>query len=628
MNLVSMDRLGLALKDGFLFDGLSLGIEEGDRMGLVGRNGSGKTSLLRLLAGELSADRGTIARRRGLEVSMLEQDPGFSPETTVGSFLFLGKAPEILLAGRHDASAGTGLYEDYEAGVEGYGPVSLVNRYSSICCELGLDDPDRLMSSLSGGQAKKAALARLFAPRSELLLLDEPTNHLDYETVAWLEARLIGSGSAFILVTHDRWFLDSVTTTMLEIDRRELWRHPGNYSDFLERRALRYKALEQGENRRLANLKIELAWLRRGARARAGKSERRKEDIRKMTGSALAKDLDPESFSSVQTRLGKKAIRFIAAGMSYDDNRVIGNFTWELFPGARVGIVGPNGSGKTTLLALAAGRLLPDQGQVIRGETVKLSFFEQSSPAIDPGMSVIDYVLEHAERIRLRDGTVLAAEDLLERFGFPRDFQALPVSKLSGGERRRLELVRLLAEAPNVLLLDEPTNDLDIETIELLEDYIESFAGALLVVSHDRAFLDRAAETLIVLDGKGGAVTFPGRFGDYLETRPPADLPLRGGSATREKAPASNEGLDAKEKSQGDSARQRLSFSERKELEGLLDEISLLEKEKGCLEALFSSGTADPVVLEEASRRYNSVGKTLDARTLRWEELAVRESQA
>ncbi|MEI6875377.1 MAG: ABC-F family ATP-binding cassette domain-containing protein, partial [Spirochaetota bacterium] len=527
MNLISLDRIGLALKDGFLFDGLSVGIDDGDRFGLVGKNGSGKTSLLRLIAGELEVDRGTLSRKRGLAVSVMDQDPGFSADTTIEGFLKQGKAPEIALASRRDQleAADGPEYHAVMAALEAFGPVSLEKRYAALCGELGLTDLSRPMATLSGGMAKKAALARVLAPRADLLLLDEPTNHLDLETVEWLEKKLLERRIALVLVTHDRWFLDAVANSILEIDRREIYRHPGNYSAFLGRRAERYASMEKADSRRLANLKIELAWLMRGAQARATKSERRKDEVRAMAADGLEREVAGERFSSIKTRLGKKGIEFKAASKSYDGRVIIAPFTWELRPGARVGIVGPNGSGKTTLLAMAAGRIAPDSGQISRGETIRHAFFEQTAESLDPAASVIDIVLEHAERVKMDDGTTLTAEDLLDRFGFPRDFQSMAVSRLSGGERRRLQLVRLLADSPNFLLLDEPTNDLDIETIERLEDYLDEFGGSLLIVSHDRAFLDRTAETLIVLDGRGGALTFPGRFGDYLARRAEVDPP-------------------------------------------------------------------------------------------------------
>ncbi len=502
MNILSISGAAVALKDGFLFEDLDLGIESGERIGLVGRNGTGKTTLLRLLAGGLRHDRGDLARRRGLAVSSLEQMPVFGPETTIAEFLYGGDAPEIQLNQRRVSAEGMELSR-IERELEALGPVPLENRYASLCAELGLTDLDRLMSTMSGGEVKKAALARTLAPKADLVLLDEPTNHLDLDSIEWLEARLLASKFAFVLVTHDRWFLDAVVDSILEIDRRRVHRHPGNYTAYLERKAERWAALEAAENRRLANLKIELAWLMRGARARATKSERRKDDIRAMRAAALERPPSNFIFSSSESRLGKKAVILKGASVSYGGRKVLDPIDYVIEPGARLGIVGPNGSGKTSLLNLVAGTIAPTAGAVERGDTVRISCFEQTVDAIDPSVSVLDYIREHAERVRISEGAAQDASLLLERFGFDRDFQAMPVGRLSGGERRRLQLVRVLSEAPNVLLLDEPTNDLDIDTIEALEDFLEAFQGCIVAVSHDRAFLDRIARFLLVLDGSG-----------------------------------------------------------------------------------------------------------------------------
>lgn len=621
MNLLSMDGAALAVKDGFLFEELSIGIDEGEGLGLVGRNGAGKTSLLRLLAGEVESDRGTVARRRGLAISVLEQDPSFAAESSLRGFLRLGRAPEIELLRRFEELSARGggrqELEKLETALEAYGPVSLENRYLSLCAELGLDDADRKMGSLSGGQVKKAALARTLAPKADLVLLDEPTNHLDLETIEWLERRLSGASFAFVLVTHDRWFLDAVCDSILEIDRGRVFRHPGNYSRYLERVAERYAAMEKAENRRLANLKIELAWLNRGARARATKSERRKDEIREMQASGSERESAMSSFASAETRLGKKAIELKGVGKSYDGKGIIEAFSYELLPGARVGVVGPNGSGKTSLLNLVSGRLPPDSGQVLRGETVCLAYFEQTAEALDPDLSVLEYVRERAERLSLGDGTVLSAEQLLERFRFSREFQGLSLGRLSGGELRRLQLVRLLAEAPNVLLLDEPTNNLDIETIELLEDYLDSFSGSLLAVSHDRAFLDRSCETLLVLDGRGGITNFPGRYGDWRASRE---------SLLSVEAPKSRSRRERRDNDEAGPKSQKLSYAEARELESLLEEIGVLEKEKADLEAFFSGTDLEADVLEGASKRYAELGPLIESKTVRWEELASREA--
>lgn len=623
MNILSISGAAVALKDGYLFSELDLGIEAGERLGLVGRNGSGKTSLLRLLGGSLDADAGKIARRRGLAVSSLAQMPSFGPKDTIGDFLYGGDAPETRLYARMKRTEGRD-HGRIEAELEAYGPVPLENRYLSLCAELGLQDPGRPMATLSGGEAKKAAIARTLAPKADLVLLDEPTNHLDLDSIEWLESRLLASSFAFILVTHDRWFLDAVSDSILEIDRRKVFRHPGNYSAYLQRKAERWAALEAAENRRLANLKIELAWLMRGARARATKSERRKDEIRAMQAQGLEKPPSGFVFSSAESRLGKKAVLLKKASLAYGGKTVLSGVEYELRPGERLGIVGPNGSGKTSLLNLISGKAFPSSGQVERGDTVRISCFEQTADSIDPDISVLDFIRRHAEKVRISDGAAEDAVLLLERFGFDRDFQAMPVGKLSGGERRRLQLVRVLAEAPNVLLLDEPTNDLDIDTIEALEDFLEGFQGCVVAVSHDRAFLDRIARFLLVLDGSGEAKPFNGSF---LEWRAVEEEKARAADEARVESAKTALGQAQGQGKPGGARKKKLGFAERRELDSLLPEIDALEEERRVLERLFSAPGADPAQIRAAHVRYEELGALIEAKTLRWEDLAQREAE-
>ncbi len=620
MNLVVLDRLGVALKDGYLFEDVTAGIEEGENIAVVGRNGSGKTSLLRLVAGSLVPDKGRVARKRGLSIAVLEQAPPTPAGTSLMDFLYLGEAAEIALARqRRQILASGGLPPPaLEEELESHGPVSLENRFLALCAELGLDDPKADIGSFSGGMAKKAAIARALSTHSELLILDEPTNHLDVESISWLERRLAAREGALLFVTHDRWFIDAVATGILEIDRRQVFAHPGNYSDWLERKAEREAALEKAESRRLAKLKIELAWLARGARARAGKSERRKDVIRGMQASGLERESEGAKFASVSVRLGKKGIVFDSVSKGFDGKQVLDPFSWDFLPASRIGVIGPNGSGKSTLLALAAGVLEPDRGSVSRGDTLRVGLFDQRGESMDGKASLIDIVRDKAERIRMGDGTSLSAEDFLERFGFPRAFQSMQASRLSGGERRRLQLVRLLADSPNVLLLDEPTNDLDIATIELLEDWLDDFAGSLLVVSHDRAFLDRTVDSLVVLDGKGGFGGFPGGWSDWVASR----------EADQRKAAAPSaqpEGCASPKQDAGRKREAKLSWSERRELEGILDIIAEFEAEKSALEELFASPVFKDRDHAAETRRHAELETLIASKTLRWEELAERD---
>jgi ABC transport system ATP-binding/permease protein len=610
VNLITLDGVSKTLGEEPLFEGASLGIDQGERIGFVGRNGRGKSTFLRLLEGSLEPDSGVIARKRGLSVALLEQRPVFAPGEGLGDFLYGGHSSLVGLhrerRSRGDGSEAAAL--DAKIGAAGGHDLELA--YASLCTELDLPGPDSLLSEMSGGMVKKAALARALAPRSELLLLDEPTNHLDIETIEWLEKRLLQYRGAFVLVTHDRWFLDEVCTSVMEIDRAEVYKYSGSYSDYLGRRIERASALEKAENRRLANLKRELAWLMRGARARATKSERRKDSIREMQGQGLVRESGMEGFSSHSRRLGKKILELKGVGKSYGAHTVLEPFSRGFKAGERVGLIGPNGSGKTTFLDLVSGRTDPDSGLVDRGANTHFAYFDQTASSVDPSLSLIAYIREKAERIPMADGSVLGPEQFLERFLFPRAMQDLPLSRLSGGELRRIQLARILADSPNFLLLDEPTNDLDIDTIELLEDYLSDFPGCILAVSHDRAFLDGLADSLIVLDGKGGTREYVGRYADYraFEKEPEAPQAKRKETAV---APARE--------------KKGLTYAERKEFESLLDEISALEEEKAALEGLFAAPAPKAEELETANRRYGEILGLVEAKTSRWEVLAAKD---
>jgi ATP-binding cassette subfamily F protein uup len=613
VNLVVLDHVSKILSETPLFADATLGIESADRIGFVGRNGRGKSTFLRILEGSLEPDSGSVARKRGLTVSWLEQRPTFVPGENLAGFLYRGAAPAF------PAASAEG-----EAGEDGDG---LELAYRSLCTELGLADPSAPMAEMSGGMVKKAAIARALAPKAELLLLDEPTNHLDIETIEWLERRLLQYQGGFVLVTHDRWFLDDVCDSIMEIDRGAVYKYSGSYTDYLERRIERAASLEKAESRRLANLKIELAWLMRGARARAGKSERRKGLIRGMQADVLVREAGMDGFSSRARRLGKKILVLKDVAKAYGAHEVLKPFSREFKAGERVGIVGPNGSGKTTFLDIVSGRIGCDSGAVERGENTHFAYFDQTASSVDTSMSLIEYIRVKAERIPMADGVVISPEQFLERFLFPRSMHELPLSKLSGGELRRLQLARILADGPNFLLLDEPTNDLDIDTIELLEDYLSDFPGCVLAVSHDRAFLDGLCDSLVVLDGEGGAREYVGRYADYRAFADSGDGADKPGAKGAEAKPGQAAQAAGGKVGQA-RERKGLSYAERKELASILEEISKLEEEKSELEALFASPSPKADELEKANRRYPELLRLVEERTARWEVLAAKESMA
>ena len=632
MNILSLDGVSKTLIGTPLFKDVSLGIEEGERLGLVGRNGAGKSTFLRVLSGALEPDAGSIARRRGLRVSVLPQQPAAKPGTKLSEFLYEGDSELVRLVRDYEAavSGKTGAtdraLEALYARMETEGGFLLERRYASLCSEFGLPDIGAPMDGMSGGMVKKAALARTLADSSDLVLLDEPTNHLDLDAIELLERKLGSAAFAFVVVTHDRAFLDAVAGRILEIDRSSVFSYPGDYSAFVAMKAERWNALEKADSRRETILKIEMKWLMRGARARATKSERRKELIRGMQDSALERPTPMGAFSSKSRRLGKKVLELRGAAKRYGGRLVFEPFSYEFVKGDRIGVVGPNGSGKTTLLGLIAGRLAPDEGSVERGVNTVCSYYGQTADGLPMDARMLDFIRSRAELTAMGDGSLLDPERLLERFLFDRTMHDQRLSTLSGGELRRLQLVSVLAEHPNLLILDEPTNDLDIDTIELLEDYVESFDGCVIVVSHDRAFLDGVTSTTIAIDGSGGASLYPYAYGAYREYLE-AEAEARGeaervAAERRQPGVGQQRGRDRSDRSDRAGEPRKPTWAERKEYEGILDEIQALEDEKSSLEALFSSGASGDD-LERAGRRYAELCPLIDSRTARWEELAA-----
>jgi len=605
MNILSLDGVTITLVDVPLFEQVTLGIDDGEKIGFIGRNGAGKSTFLRIVSGELAPDTGSVSRNRDLTVSRLEQRPLVTPGTTLDAFCFQGSA------GSPDGDERT----------------AIVDAFHSYCRELGLNDPSALMEGFSGGMLRKASIARCLSRGARFLLLDEPTNHLDLDTIEWLEARLRGASFGFILVTHDRYFLDGVCTTIIEIDGRRIRKYAGNYSAYLDRKAQREEEQERAEQRRASILRRELEWMNRGPRARTGKDRGRKDRIRNLLDSQVQAEMAMREFSSTHRRLGKKVLEMREVAKSYDGRQVIRPFTYGFRRGERIGVIGPNGSGKTTFLRLAAGEISPDAGSVVKGETTTFAHFRQTSTALQPGITVIDFMKDLAERVPQEGGGSLTAEQFLERFLFPRSMHGITVDRLSGGELRRLTLVRLLATAPNFLLLDEPTNDLDLDTIRRLEDYLADFGGCILLVSHDRALLDRLTDSLFVFDGEGGIQGF---IGDYEEYR------AAGGGFHRAARGGFNREALAAERAAAEVPAQRnprrsprpekagLSFKERKEYEQLTDEITALEEEQKSLEASFQGLSIDPLLMDQNHRRYKEVLAALEEKIRRWGDLASR----
>ncbi|MDA3940765.1 MAG: ABC-F family ATP-binding cassette domain-containing protein, partial [Spirochaetia bacterium] len=539
MNLISIENLSKTVNDNPLFQNVTMGIDEGEKIGFIGPNGAGKSTLLHIIAGLLEQDEGNISKNNKLIISMLEQTPVIPKGITIKDFLYYGETPVIKLIAEyhkcldeysqsesktgedrdHPVGARRAMLENLTEQMDKENGWEIENNYISFLSELKLEHPDQIMDNLSGGMKKKAALARALASKPNLLILDEPTNHLDIEIIEWLEKYLGNANFSFIMVTHDRYFLDSVCTGIMELDKGRIFKYPGNYSTFLERREIRLST-EQNEQARIKSiLRRELEWLSRGPKARASKDKKRKMRIEVLMDKKVQKEQENTEFSSSSKRLGKKILELKNIEKSYDDKTIISPFSYKFKKGERIGIIGPNGSGKTTFLNIISGQISADNGKIETGLNTVIGYYDQLSDHLNEAASknftVLEYIQETADQITLEDGKIASAAKFLEMFNFPSRMHRTLISILSGGEKRRLFLIKTLIKNPNFLIFDEPTNDLDMDTMRRLEDYVLSFSGSLIVVSHDRAFLDRTTDFLFVFDGEGGVKGFTGNYSEY-----------------------------------------------------------------------------------------------------------------
>ena len=590
MNILTVESISKTYGEKQLFDQISFGVAAGDRTGLIGLNGSGKSTLLKIVARLVEPDTGGITLRQGLRVRYLDQDPSFPPGATVLA---------AVMAGLTSPAAGEGLWE-------------LEAQARAMLTRLGITAFDRPIESLSGGERKRAALAQVLVEPADLLILDEPTNHIDTATVAWLEAQLARYAGALLLITHDRYFLDRVVTRILELDHGRLYSYEGGYGQFLELKMARQAGEASGEASRQNLLRRELAWLRRGAKARSTKQKARIDRVATLQEQRPQTATGRVEIAVAAHRLGREVLHLRDLAIGFDGRALIDGFSYSVLPRDRVGIVGPNGCGKSTLLKLIAGQLLPDRGEVATGQTVRLLYFDQETEEMDPGQRVIDYIKDVAEVIRTRDGATITAAQMLERFLFPVAVQYNIIGKLSGGERRRLYLLRKLMAEPNVILLDEPTNDLDIETLTVLEEYLEQFPGAVLAVSHDRYFLDRVAEHLLCFEA-GGIRRYIGSCSEYLAERAAAAL--------AESAPDRREPVAVPEKSRRSL---KLSFKEQREWESIEGRIAELEGEVARLEQAMAAAATEHERLLALSVEHERARADLSQALDRWAGLAEK----
>jgi ATP-binding cassette subfamily F protein uup len=628
MHILSVEAVGKDYGLRPILENVSLGFDSADRVGVVGVNGSGKTTFLRLVAGEEQPDTGRITFADGVTVGYLPQNPPYDAEATVLEAVFAASDARMKLLLDYERACGElaaqggderrALERVSELGrrLEASGAWEMETNARTVLGRLGINDTSARMGTLSGGQRKRVALAHALIERPGLLILDEPTNHLDAETISWLEDYLNGYGGALLLVTHDRYFLDRVTTRILEVDGGAVQAFDGNYAYYLEKKEEQETARAVEGQKREMLIRRELAWLRRGAKARTRKSKARVERAESLIAQPKEAARAALDMSVGSTRLGKKVLELRDIEKSYDGRVLIGGFSRTLKPGERIGVIGPNGAGKTTLLEIVAGRVAPDAGSLEVGQTVRLGYYDQESRALDERERVIDYIRAVAERIETADGSFITAGQMLERFLFDGAMQYAPIAKLSGGERRRLYLLRVLMGAPNVLLLDEPTNDLDIQTLMVLEDYLDNFPGNLIVVSHDRYFLDRTVEHVIRFEGGGRLREYPGNYSAFLEARREEEseaAPARSAAAAR---PAGGQTAAPP------NAKRKLSFKERKELEETEARIQAAELRGAEIEEELSANASDARVVhrlyEEREKLTEQSARDLE----RWAELA------
>ena len=563
-----------------LLTDVTLYIGEHDRIGVVGINGTGKSTLLKILAGIEKPDSGTVMRKNGLRVSFLPQMPDYSVErTAVEQVLF-------------DAPKDVGAPDEYEA--------------KTLLSQFGISDFEADVRTLSGGQKKRIALAAALIRPVDLLLLDEPTNHIDAQTIALLEEKLGKYRGALMMVTHDRYFLDRVCNRIAEISGGELYLHDGNFSYYLEQKAARLDMENAAARKRSSILRRELEWIRRGAQARSTKQKARIQRFEEMSAIAGPQEEQKLALGSTSSRLGRRIIECENVGKSMGGKRLLRDFTYTILRDERMAVVGENGCGKTTFLRMLARQLAPDEGTINIGETVKIGFFTQEFPKVDPHMRLIDFMRDIAEYVETPDGR-FSASQMLEQFLFPSDVQYTPVERLSGGEKRRLYLASLLMASPNVLLLDEPTNDLDIATLEILEDYLATFKGAVIVVSHDRYFLDRIAQRLFAFEKDAHLVQYVCSFSDYLD----AQRAQESEKDEKEEKPAV---MPRRTKER----ELRMSYKEQKDYETIDARMEQLQDELERLDGEIEKNASDFVKLTELTQKREQTQKALDEAEERW----------
>ena len=629
--ILTIENLTKSYGEKLLFDNVSMGIDEGDKIGIVGVNGTGKSTFLKTVAGMAQPDSGNFVSMRNLRMEYLAQDKVFVPENTVLMEVFRGTTPlmdalrgyEMALSASEKRPEDKSLQQkllQYSSRIDELDGWQVESDAKAVLTRLGIREFTAKAGTLSGGQQKRLALATALIQPCDLLLLDEPTNHLDSETIVWLEEYLHARKGALLMVTHDRYFLDHVATKILELDKGKAYTYTGNYTEFLELKAARIERAESSERKRQNFLRNELAWMRRGAQARSTKQRARIERYEETKNQKPDLERAQVEIGLAGSRLGRTVIELDHVNYAVDGETIVRDFSYVVLRNDRVGILGANGTGKTTLLNLIAGRLQPSGGTITIGQTVKIGYFTQGNVDMDERLRAIEYIQEEAHFITLADGTKISASQLMERFLFPGDLQWAPIAKLSGGEKRRLFLLRILMSEPNVLLLDEPTNDLDLETMAILEDFIDQFNGAILFVSHDRFFVDRLAKRVFVYEPDGSLRQYTGGYSYYKAQAEAEDAAL----APQSQKPAEAKPEPAAREKPAEKKR-RFTFKEQKEYEEIDAIIASTEGELKVVRLQMAENAADYGRLNELSKEEARLAARLDELTERWaylEEIA------
>ena len=607
-----------------LIDNISFGISEGEKIGIIGVNGTGKSTLLKIIAGIENPETGRITKGNRVRIEYLSQNPEFHDEATVLEQVFKGNSPEMTLLRDYQETLDE-LQQNYNESlnerllklqdqIDRLNLWDLESEAKSVLTKLGITNFSQKVKHLSGGQKKRVALASALITPSELLILDEPTNHLDNDTIGMLEDYLNSRKGALLMITHDRYFLDRVTNRILELDKGRLYSYDGNYSVFLEKKMERLQLEAAMEDKRQNLLRKELAWVRRGAQARSTKQKARLQRFEDLSNQEKFTPQGNLDISVASTRLGKKIMEFNHVAKFYGDRCMIRDLDYTLTRTDRIGIVGPNGIGKSTLINLIRGKIKPDSGFIDIGETVKIGCFAQESEEMNPTMRSIDYIKENSDYIETGDGTRITASQMCERFLFDGHLQYSQIGTLSGGERRRLYLLRILMDAPNVLLLDEPTNDLDIDTLRRLEDYLDDFNGIVITVSHDRYFLDRICNKIFAYEGNGDITIYTGNYSDYLIFKE-AKTQLEETAITELKSKETTKAKPRLEK------KLKFTFAEQKEFETIDDEIATLEEQISTLDEQLIEFATDYVKLQDIMNEKTLVEEQLTYKYERWEYL-------